>query len=146
MALRKVMASDGSLTLIDPFQLSRIRSINATRRAARAAVNQYRNGRVNWVEQFSTDAVRKWTDPIDLLFLDGDHAESAVWKDWKDWHTFVGQGGLVIFHDARVFPRGWPVEEDGPVRVVNALFRHGVTPGWRILEEVDSLVAVQRRE
>jgi predicted O-methyltransferase YrrM len=146
MALRQAMAPSGSLTLIDPFQLSRVRSINATRRAARAAVNHSTNGRVHWIEQFSMDAVRGWALPIDFLFLDGDHAESAVWQDWKDWHPFVEPGGLVVFHDARVFPQGWPAEDDGPVRVVNALFRRGAAPGWRILEEVDSLVAVQRQE
>jgi hypothetical protein len=78
--------------------------------------------------------------------LDGDHSEEAVWRDWNDWHRFVIPGGIVAFHDARIFPGGWTHPEHGPIKAVNALFRTGRLKSWEILREVDSLVVVQRQE
>lgn len=143
--LREVMAPSGVLTLIDPFHLSRVRFLNTLRRAAQSAVGRRPNGRVIWIEKFSDDAARDWHLPIDFLFIDGDHVEAAVRRDWEQWSPFVIPGGLVAFHDARVFPEGWPAEDDGPVRTVNALFRAGATPGWSIVGEIHSLVVVQRQ-
>ncbi len=62
------------------------------------------------------------------------------------WERFVIPGGTAIFHDARVFPGGWPAPADGPVKVVNSLFRDARFSGWKIVEEVHSMVVVQREE
>jgi predicted O-methyltransferase YrrM len=145
-ALREAMPSDGTLTLIDPFHLSRFRALNALQRAAHSAVRRFGSSRVVWIKQFSYQAVKEWNEPIDLLFIDGDHEKSAVHQDWTDWSRFVVPGGLALFHDARVFDGGWPAPNDGPVCAVNELFRGGQTAGWRIVDEVDSLVVVERRE
>jgi len=144
LALREAMADDGVLHLIDPFHRSRLKWINAVRRAANAAVAQSRRANVVWITQFSHEAARDWTQTIDFLFLDGDHSEDAVWQDWETWHRFVAPGGCVAFHDAREFPNGWPTATDGPVRVVNALFREQAYPGWTIEAEIHSLVVVRR--
>jgi len=146
LALRESMAADGTLYLIDPFHLSRWKWINSQRHAAGAAVARSQNGEVVWIEKFSFDAVGEWTKTIDFLFIDGDHDEAAVRRDWEAWHGFVSPGGCVVFHDAREFADGWPVATDGPVRVVNALFREKPIPGWEIAEEVDSLVVVRRSD
>ena len=145
LKLRQSMAPDGVLTLIDPFNLSRFRPLNTTRRLAQSVVGHCSNGRVVWIEEFSSHAARIWTGEIDLLFIDGDHNEDAVLQDWKDWHGFVAPGGLVVFHDARLFARGWVTPQYGPVKVVDALFRTKTHPDWEIAEEVDSLVAVKRQ-
>ena len=144
LTLRRAMPPDGVLTLIDPFHLSRFRPLNSTRRLARSALGGCQNG-VIWIEEFSSQAVRNWTGAIDFLFIDGDHAEAAVRQDWDDWHSFVAPGGLVVFHDARLFPGGWVTPEYGPVKVVHTLFRTKSHPDWEIVEEVDSLVAVKRQ-
>ena len=144
LALREVMASDGTLYLIDPYHLSRIRWINAQSRAAKTAVSRCATAKVNWIKQFSFDAVKGWDQPIDFLFIDGDHAKDSVIRDWNEWHRFVRPGGRVAFHDARMFENGWPKEGDGPVEAVNSLFRDQRIPGWRIIEEVHSLVIVER--
>ena len=104
LGLREGMAGDGTLWLIDPFHLSRRRWINAMKRAAHRAVEGCRNGRVVWIEKFSSDAVKDWREEIDFLFLDGDHAEPAIQRDWDDWSPFVVPSGIVAFHDARVYP------------------------------------------
>jgi hypothetical protein len=78
--------------------------------------------------------------------IDGDHREEAVDRDWRDWSPFVNADGVVAFHDARLFPSGWTTSDYGPVRFIDRFFRNNQSPGgWRIIEEVDSLVFVSRR-
>ena len=72
------MDPEGTLYLIDPFHLSRFSLINSVRRAAKKTLNRCRNGQVLWLEEFSFQAVKEWMNPIDFLFLDGDHSEAAV--------------------------------------------------------------------
>jgi predicted O-methyltransferase YrrM len=144
VALREVMSPSGTLWLIDPFHLGRERGVNATRRAAHRAVRGCRNGRVIWIEEFSSVAANDWNGPIDFLFIDGDHSETAVQQDWDKWHQHVVPGGVVVFHDAATFPGGWTREDWAPVKLVNQLFRKKALPGWRIVQQVDSLVAVER--
>lgn len=143
-ALRQAMPRDGVLTLIDPYHLTRFRSLNTLQRAAHSAVRKFGSSRTVWIQKFSHQAAQEWTSPIDLLFIDGDHDPAAVHKDWNEWSRFVVPGGLALFHDARVFENGWPTPDYGPVRVVNELFRNGRSPNWRIVDEVDSLVILER--
>lgn len=145
MAMREVMAEGGTLSLIDPFHLSRVPALNFVKRVAHRAVGSCRRGTVRWIEEFSFDAVRAWNSPIDLLVIDGDHSENGVQRDWDDWSRFIAPGGVVIFHDAHIFEGGWTSPAYGPVKLVNNLFRDQKLPGWRIAEETDSLVAIERR-
>jgi predicted O-methyltransferase YrrM len=146
LALREGMAEDGTLYLIDPFHLSRLPALNFIKRVARRTVNGASRAKVVWIEEFSKDAAREWKEPIDLLLIDGDHSEAGVERDWQDWSGFVRPGGLVIFHDARVFERGWTTPDYGPVRLVNRLFRGGGVAGWKIVDEVHSIFVVQRNK
>lgn len=144
LALREEMAEDGTLYLIDPFHLSRHPGLNFMKRVAQQTVGSCRRGNVVWKEQFSQNAVRTWDKPIDLLLIDGDHAEAAVERDWNDWSGFVVYGGVAIFHDARLFDGGWTKPEYGPVKLVDRLFRNGSNPQWTIVEEIHSLLVLQR--
>ena len=84
-------------------------------------------------------------DLFDLLFIDGDHSEEGARGDWEAFSPHVVPGGVVIFHDARA---GQPVGDwagPGPTIVVDSLFRReGALPDWRIVDEVDTSVAVER--
>jgi predicted O-methyltransferase YrrM len=144
IALRQGMATNGTLHLIDPFHFSRNSIFNFTRRTARRLVGSFPRGKIAWIESLSFDAVQKWSLPIDLLFVDGDHTEEGVRRDWNEWNRFVVPGGIVIFHDARIFEGGWTSPEYGPVKLVDDLFRRRRIPGWKIVEEVHSLVVVER--
>lgn len=145
--LREAMPADGTLHLIDPYHLSRIPALNFLKRAARRAVDSAGSARTVWIESFSQDAVRDWNLPIDFLFIDGDHSEEAVERDWLNWSRFVREGGVVGFHDARLFSSGWPTPDYGPVRFIDRVFRQSsVGTAWPIVEEVDSLVFVSRRQ
>lgn len=144
LALREGMAENGTLYLIDPFHLSRLPVLNFIKRVARRTVDGSSRGKVAWIEKFSQDAVRDWKEPIDLILIDGDHAEAAVERDWQDWSRFVRPGGVVIFHDARIFEDGWTTTSFGPVKFVDRLFRGGGAPEWTIVEEIHSLFVVRR--
>jgi predicted O-methyltransferase YrrM len=119
LALREGMAEEGTLYLIEPFHLSRIRAFNFLKRMARRTVNGNSHGKVVWIEKFSQDAARGWRESIDLILIDGDHAEAAVERDWRDWSGFVKPGGIAIFHDARVFEGGWTTPGYRPVKFVD---------------------------
>lgn len=151
VALARAMGPGQELHLIDPFghHPSALPSgWGATERATRRVVARAarpEGPRVVWHVAFSHDVAPGWTAPIDLLFVDGDHAEEAVRRDWDDWHGFVAPGGHVLFHDAREGRpggRGLP----GPTAVVDGLFRGpgGPPPGWTVAAEVDRTVAVRR--
>ena len=145
IALRETMAPDGRLFLIDPYHLSRVPFLNTLRRTAHRAVRQCKRGNVVWIQRFSHEVAPSWNDAIDLLLIDGDHDEEAVRRDWNDWSKFVRPGGVVVFHDARLFKNGWTKPEDGPVRLVDALFRNSRLAGWHIIQEADSVVVVERQ-
>jgi len=38
-------------------------------------------------------------EPVDLLFIDGDHTEKGVEADYRDYHHLVRPGGIIAFHD-----------------------------------------------
>jgi len=145
IALESTMHPQGTLYLVDPFHLSRLPMLNFLRRAARSAVTLDGGPTIVWIEAFSHEAARTWNQPIDFLLIDGDHREEAVEQDWRDWIPFVVENGIVAFHDARLFVGGWTSAEYGPVRFVDKMFRQG-SCDWRILEEVDSLVVVGRKD
>jgi Methyltransferase domain len=144
LVAREVMAANGKLYLIDPFHLSRMPSLNFTKRAAHRAVRSCQRGEAIWIEKFSADVARDWNQEIDFLLIDGDHSEPVARRDWEEWSRFVVSGGVVLFHDARLFENGWTDAGYGPVRVVDDLFRKNPITGWRIVEEIHSLVVVER--
>ena len=144
LGAREVMHPNGRLFLIDPFHLGRFPLLDPWKHAAHAAVGKSRNGRVEWIRKFSYEALEFWCEGIDFLVIDGDHSDEGIARDWEDWSPFVVPGGVVLFHDARIFPGGWTAPAWGPVRLVNRVFRDAVSSAWHIVDEVHSLVVVHR--
>jgi MMP 1-O-methyltransferase len=145
------------LDLIDPFVDSEglfagwRGSAWATRRVVERAARARGDAlELVWHVERSQDAGRRWSEPVDLVFIDGDHSLEACRSDWDLFSPNVAPGGVVVFHDARHGkPGGEGLPHDGgvagPTLTVDALFR-GPNPieGWRIVRDHDMLVAVER--
>jgi hypothetical protein len=99
---------------------------------------------VVWHIALSEEVAAGWSDPVDLVFVDGDHSQEACELDWSRWSRFVVPGGHLVFHDARADRpggRGLP----GPTAVVARRFRGPAPePEWTIVAEVDRTVVVRR--
>jgi len=50
----------------------------------------------------SSVVARGWRTPLQLLFIDGGHSETAAHQDFDGWARWVGSGGVLVIHD--VFP------------------------------------------
>lgn len=117
----------------------------ATRRVMERATRDRGGPQVEWHVARSSEVAAGWSSPIDLLFIDGDHSEEGTRSDWDAFSPHVAVGGVVIFHDARYGEPGGSDAGPGPTIVVDSLFRREqALPGWRIVDEVDSSVAVER--
>ncbi len=84
----------------------------------------------------SQDFAAGFTKPIDLLFLDGNHAYDAVRRDFLDWAGKVAPGGVLVLHDVV------HTVHDGPRRVVDELVLPD--PRWVNGRYVESMFVVQR--
>jgi predicted O-methyltransferase YrrM len=151
VVLCEMLDGDAELHLIDPFgehgwalPAGWGATEGASRRVVDRARRRHAGPNVTWHVDYSAAVASRWSQPVDLVFIDGDHSEAGVRADWDGWHGFVAPGGAVLFHDARMTQaggRGLP----GPTAVVDGLFR-GPSPvgGWRIAREADRMVAVVR--
>jgi MMP 1-O-methyltransferase len=150
LVLTRALPVDAVLHLIDPFVDSRGLAAGwrgtawATRRVVERAVLERGGPTLRWHLERSQDAGQRWGEPVDLVFVDGDHSEAGCELDWTLWHPHVTPGGRVVFHDARdgsADGRGLP----GPTAVVERTFRNGgPPPGWAIEREIASMVVVRR--
>ncbi len=140
---------DADLHLIDPFTGNALlpgwRGVqSATRRVVGRQARARGGPRLHWHVELSEQTAARWSHPLDLLFIDGDHSERGCRLDWDLWSSFVRPGGVVVFHDAREgLPDGGGLP--GPSAVVNALFRDpGPPAGWRVHSELETALAVER--
>jgi len=145
LELRRFASPTATLYLIDPFIPSkRLPFINILKLAAKHHVSTFKNGKVEWLYDYSFNVSKNWDRVVDFLFIDGDHSYEACYQDWIEWSSYIVKGGVVAFHDGRIFEGGWTDENTGSVRVVNQLFKDVDNSDWKIIAEVDSLVIVQR--
>ena len=57
-------------------------------------------GKVEHYEMTSLEFAEIWSDPIDLLFIDGDHQWQSVLGDFRVLSPYVPSGhGLILLHD-----------------------------------------------
>lgn len=69
--------------------------------------------KVTILQGYSYDFVGKIQEPIDFLFIDGNHEYEAVLNDFKQWAPKVKPGGFVAFHDV-----SFNNTDTGPQRVI----------------------------
>lgn len=140
-SVREVMHPEGTLFLIDPFDVGRL-GVSLPRIIARRAVAAVPRGEVEWVRQRSHDASRGWSREIDFMFIDGDNTFEDSSSDWRDWSPHVRVGETIVLQGARVAEDTWVTPDYGPARLVNSVV--ATAPDWRVIDGVDAAVAVQR--
>lgn len=60
----------------------------------------------------SSQFAKIFNEPVDLLFIDGNHKYESVKTDYESWYPHVKRGGVIAFHD---YHKNWP----GVVRFVD---------------------------
>ena len=63
-------------------------------------------------------------EPIDFLFIDGDHSFEGVSADFSDYSPLVAPGGLIALHDIHPHSKGWGGEVPALWRTLRARYRH----------------------
>jgi predicted O-methyltransferase YrrM len=152
LSLLNALDAGAELHLIDPFGRrpdALPSGWGATEWATRRVIARAQRRRgadapaVHWHTALSHEVAESWSQPLDLVFIDGDHSEAGCELDWDCWRRFVAVGGRVVFHDARAGRpggRGLP----GPTAVVERRLRDAGDPAWEIVAELDRTVAVRR--
>jgi predicted O-methyltransferase YrrM len=54
---------------------------------------------VRLIPATTREVAQSWTDPIDYLYIDADHAYESVAADLRAWAPFVKPGGLILGDD-----------------------------------------------
>jgi predicted O-methyltransferase YrrM len=134
------MDPNGTLYAVDPFVAGRL-GICWNEWIARREIGKAR-GRVELVRAFSHEAVRQIRGSFDLLFIDGDHSDEGIVRDWHDWSPRIEQGGIVALHDTRPSPLNPGVENLGSYRYFESDIRHD--PRFRLKRQVDTLSILER--
>lgn len=95
---------------------------------------------VQILEGYSYEYSKSWSSPIDLLFIDANHSQKAVYKDYIEWSNFVVKGGYIAFHDVLfdVKNKKW----SSPGEVVNSYLVKDKR--FALHKYVDSLIIARR--
>jgi predicted O-methyltransferase YrrM len=136
--LRRVMSPEGIVTGVDRHPPGRL-FVSFEYLIARREVARYPRGRAVLLREWSYEAARHWTAPIDFLFIDADHSWTGIERDWRDWTSYLLPGGLVALHDSRPIP--------GREVLDSVRFTRDVVlrdPRFAVVDTVDTLTVLQR--
>ncbi len=142
--LRSVMAADGVLFAVDPFEPGRL-GFSAQRVIARRQVETQRQGTVQWMRMTGVAAAAAYRQAggpaADFVFIDGDHSYDAALADWNAWSDLVAPNGVVCLHDSRSTETR-NIDGAGSVAVTRDVVLND--PRFALAEVVDSVTAVRR--
>jgi len=139
--MRNAMPRDALLYAVDPFVANGF-GFSVQHAIFRREVGRSANGHVILLRQSCQEAIASWREPIDLLFLDGDHSFEGVSRDFRDWGRHVRPGGVILVHTSqRSLAKPVPTS-CGPYRLVNEILPHET--GFRVVRAVDSTTVVVR--
>lgn len=82
----------------------------------------------------SMEAVKRWDQPIGLLWIDGDHSYGSVRSDFFSWEPHVVEGGIIALHDTYSWEGVRRVVDEEIVRLDR----------FRVLGQFDGILAVQK--
>jgi predicted O-methyltransferase YrrM len=139
--IRDAMPCNAHLYAVDPFPPNRY-GFSFQHAIFRREASRSGNGRVTLLRQFSHEAVASWPEPIDLLYLDGDHSFEGVTRDFREWGMHVRSGGVILVHTSQPSPAKPVATSCGPYRLVHEVLPHET--GFLVARAVDSTTVVVR--
>jgi predicted O-methyltransferase YrrM len=82
----------------------------------------------------SEEAEKGWSQPVRLLWIDGDHRYEHVKQDFLLWEPYIIEGGIIAMHDT--------IRKKGPKRVLweNIFF----SDRFQEISIVDNITAVEK--
>jgi predicted O-methyltransferase YrrM len=102
--LRQVMHPQGVLIGVDPFPKGRF-GFSSHQVIAHREVERIPNGSVQWRLLTGVAAARAHRgdggDPVDFVFIDGDHSYNGLRNDWEAWSNLIAPFGIIALHDSR---------------------------------------------
>lgn len=87
-------------------------------------------------ERTEAEIAEGFSEPVDFLFIDGDHTYEGVKQDFETYRRLVGDGGIVAFHDIKRHATDRE-EKRARLRRVDDLEERYVTvgdPAWGVSE------------
>jgi predicted O-methyltransferase YrrM len=138
--LRAAMHAQGVLSAVDPFPVGRL-GFSVQQHIAHREVDSIDNGHVAWLRTTGA-AAADGHQPVDFVFIDGDHSEHGLLADWRAWSPLVEPGGVVALHDSRSTPER-PIDDAGSVKVTNGVILRDER--FSVVDTVDSLTVLRRR-
>ncbi len=131
------------LTSVDPFIPDSMEaSLVGSKERFHANVQPY-GLRSRLIVDYSWNVTPTWSEPLDFLFIDGDHKWAAVDRDFTDWVPKLKVGGLLAMHDARMNRPGGANFHPGPSQVAHT--RIFMQPeSWEVVAEAFSLVVARK--
>jgi len=146
---RKLRGS-GVVHCIDPFDASGDEFSAPFYRSAAARLprglraefddNIRRAGVGDWVRVHcarSVDVAAGWSQPVDLLFIDGDQTHAAVVDEYRSWEPHLKIGGIVAVHNTIGDPR----PPDGHRRLMQDTIR---PPRYRVVARRDCVTFARK--
>jgi hypothetical protein len=94
-------------------------------------------GIIRHTRGYSHDAITSFREPLDMLFIDGNHEYASVRQDFLDWSPLVKSGGWIAFHDV-----SFNNVDTGPQRVIREHILD--KPGWTQTTHVQSLFLAKK--
>jgi predicted O-methyltransferase YrrM len=93
---------------------------------------QIPNWRYKLIVEDSVEVGTNWTEPLDMIYLDGSHAHEGVLADVAAWSPHLKDDGVVVFHD-------YGSRKHKVTRAVNESMK-----GWHKVGRVDLMIAFER--
>lgn len=84
----------------------------------------------------------RWKEPIDVLFIDGDHTYAGAKRDILVWKDFVKPGGVMLIHDVAYGPTSHPIHFE----VLKAVEETVEVSSWALENSIRSLRVYRRRD
>ena len=153
LAGARKLRNSGRVHCVDPFDASgdafsvpiyeAVRHSEPASLRARCERHLEQAGVRDWVQIHAARAEQvapTWTQPIDLLLLDGDQSAAAVTAAYDLWLPFLKPGGLLVVHNSRA---GYRQEShDGSARLVEERVQ---PPAYSDVQCVKSLTFARKR-